>query len=356
MKNAYLVFFAPESGELRCFDGYFKTDPREVISAVSFCSEEISYTDVLSDPSNGGKGVVFAYPLIGNAGLTAEEFEKNPPRAAFAIAREFTDEPSNFACAHTIGEYFEKYALTAVCGADTRGIVKFLSDKKRTLCLITDKKPEEKEALEKLRSYKATPFIQNVVPGVYENSLPTKLAVIDLGCGERYAGALSHRASVRIFAPEAPIEEIKAFGADRIFISDGSEEDPVTEEILSCVKSAVTSSIPVMAVGLGHILCARAMGAGIFEMKLGHHGSNCPVGSPGKAGSGRVYITNQNHSLAVDPETLSKLKFEVTQINRNDGTVEAIAYKEYPVKTFAYRPDFSDDGQGTGFVYDEFLK
>ena len=60
-------------------------------------------------------------------------------------------------------------------------------------------------------------------------------------------------------------------------------------------------------------------------MSFGHHGANHPVRDNL---TGKVEITSQNHSFAVDPGTLPDT-LELTHVNLNDQTVEGMRHKHW---------------------------
>jgi carbamoyl-phosphate synthase small subunit len=54
--------------------------------------------------------------------------------------------------------------------------------------------------------------------------------------------------------------------------------------------------------------------------------------------TGRVEITSQNHSYAVDPTTLPA-QLELTHVNLNDQTVEGMRHRKIPVFSVQYHPE-----------------
>jgi carbamoyl-phosphate synthase small subunit len=93
------------------------------------------------------------------------------------------------------------------------------------------------------------------------------------------------------------------------------------------------------------------MGGRTFKLKFGHHGGNQPVRD---VVSGRVLITSQNHGFAVDPESLPA-NCRVTEINLNDGTVEAFAVDDRPVFSAQYHPEAAPGPRDATSLFDRFL-
>lgn len=63
---------------------------------IVFNTSPVGYQEILSDPSYTDQGVVMAYPLIGNYGIAAEDFESKTPSISAMIVREYCPEPSNW--------------------------------------------------------------------------------------------------------------------------------------------------------------------------------------------------------------------------------------------------------------------
>ena len=63
----------------------------------------------------------------------------------------------------------------------------------------------------------------------------------------------------------------------------------------------IMGRVPVVGICLGHQILAQALGGRTYKLKFGHHGANHPVQD---LSTKKVDITSQNHSFAVDPESL----------------------------------------------------
>ena len=91
MKKAYLLL---ADGTL--FEGTAVGYEGQSIGEVVFNTGMAGYQEVLTDPSYYGQVVTMTYPLIGNYGITDEDFETRTPTIGGLIVREYNDLPSNF--------------------------------------------------------------------------------------------------------------------------------------------------------------------------------------------------------------------------------------------------------------------
>ena len=141
-----------------------------------------------------------------------------------------------------------------------------------------------------------------------------------------------------------------ALKPDGILLSPGPG-DPQLLDYLVDNGRQILGRVPVMGICLGHQLVARALGADTFKLKFGHRGGNHPVKD---LATGRVYITAQNHGFAVNPDTLPA-GLEVSHINLNDGTVEGLRHRAWPLFTIQYHSEASPGPRDNEYLFDQFL-
>ena len=65
---------------------------------------------------------------------------------------------------------------------------------------------------------------------------------------------------------------------------------------------ALRGRYPIFGICLGHQMIALAAGAKTYKLKFGHRGGNHPVRN---LRTGRIEITSQNHSYAVDAQSVA---------------------------------------------------
>ena len=92
------------------------------------------------------------------------------------------------------------------------------------------------------------------------------------------------------------------------------------------------------------------LGAKTHKMPFGHHGANHPVRD---IATGRVEITSQNHSFAVDPASLSD-RLELSHVNLNDQSVEGMRHTSLPVFSVQYHPEAAPGPLDSAHLFQRF--
>ena len=95
----------------REFYGYGFGADREAINEIVFNTSMVGYQEIMSDPSYTDQMVVMTYPLIGNYGMTDEDYETKTPTIGGMIVREYNDTPSNFRYTKTLHEVLEEHGV-----------------------------------------------------------------------------------------------------------------------------------------------------------------------------------------------------------------------------------------------------
>ncbi|UUZ85589.1 hypothetical protein LJK88_20025 [Paenibacillus sp. P26] len=90
------------------------------VGEVVFNTGITGYQEVLSDPSYCGQIVTMTYPLIGNYGITRDDFESIRPFIHGFVVREHEIVPSNWRAEYTLGGLLKEYGIPGISGIDTR--------------------------------------------------------------------------------------------------------------------------------------------------------------------------------------------------------------------------------------------
>ena len=97
-----------------------------VFGEVVFNTSMTGYQEILTDPSYAGQLVTLTYPLIGNYGITADDFESRRVQVAGFIIKELSDFPSNWRSEGTLDDFLKQHGVIGIRGLDTRALTKIL--------------------------------------------------------------------------------------------------------------------------------------------------------------------------------------------------------------------------------------
>ena len=352
MMKAFLIL---EDGHV--FTGTSIGSQKEVISEIVFNTSMTGYLEVLTDPSYAGQAVCMTYPLIGNYGICYDDQESLRPWPDGYIVRELSRLPSNFRCQDTIQNFLKKFDIPGIAGIDTRALTKILREKGTMNGMITTNENYHlDEIIPKLKAYNTGKVVEKVTCS--EKSVLKgegfKVALLDLGAKNNIARSLNERGcEVTIYPALTTAEEILAANPDGIMLSNGPGDPKECVSIIKEIKKLYDSNVPIFAICLGHQLMALATGADTHKMKYGHRGGNHPVLN---LETGKIEMTSQNHSYAVDEDSLAGTGLTVTHQNLLDGTVEGQKCTADRVFSVQYHPESAPGPQDSAYLFAEFLQ
>ncbi|MDO4492892.1 MAG: glutamine-hydrolyzing carbamoyl-phosphate synthase small subunit [Clostridia bacterium] len=333
----------------------FGADTERVLEIV-FNTSMVGYQEILSDPSYTGQAVVMTYPLIGNYGMAAADYETETPSIGAFIVREYNDTPSNFRAEKTLGEVMKEYGIPGISGVDTREITRSIRDLGSRKVLITSAETTLEEGLKKLRetdiprdSVSAVSRKKTVVYPAWNERF--RVVAIDCGMKQNIVRSLNERGCTVMVVPwNTPAETIFAASPDGVFISNGPGDPTDVPETIATIRK-IMGRLPLFGICLGHQIISLAAGAKTYKLKFGHRGGNHPVRN---LITGKIEITSQNHSYAVDPESLKNTCLRATHINLLDDTIEGVACWEKDVFSVQYHPESAPGPRDSGYLFDRF--
>lgn len=256
----------------------FGADCRRVCEIV-FNTSVVGYQEIISDPSYAEQIVVMTYPLIGNYGITDEDFESRTPFIGGLVVRECCDTPSNFRYTKTLEEELDEHGIPCLSGIDTRMLTKVIRGLDRPRAAIVEADLPKDEALKLIA---ATPLATDLVSRVscrkrWLSRTPNHLfnvVVVDCGIKNSIIRILNERGcNVTIVPYCTPAEVILAFNPDGIFFSNGpgsASEAGVVSRLFSSLKGKK----PICGVGLGFEIIGEAYGARPEHLGCGYHGDH----------------------------------------------------------------------------------
>ncbi len=335
---------------------------------VVFTTSMTGYQEMLTDPSFAGQIVVPTYPLQGNYGINGGDVESNQIQVLGFVVRGYSSTPSHALSERTLHDYLASQNIPGISGIDTRALTRRLRVQGVMMgAIAVGISPQE--ALKQLQrgpKYGATDFVQQVTTdSTYlwdgaakpfnldlELGLRKRIVVTDYGVKFNILRILERNGFEVIAAPaNATAEDVLALQPHGVLLSPGPG-DPVHLDYGVATATGLIGRVPIMGICLGHQLLARAMGARTYKLKFGHRGANHPVK---ELRTGAVHITAQNHGYAVHADGLPP-DLEVSHVSLNDGTVEGLRHKSYPILTIQYHSEASPGPRDNEYIFGEFLE
>lgn len=328
----------------------------DAVCEIVFNTSMVGYQEIISDPSYTYQAVVMTYPLIGNYGTADEDYETKNPTIGGLIVREYNDLPSNFRYTKTLSEVMEEYKIPGLAGIDTRKLTRSIRDSGSRRGIITNADTPTEEALEKIKN---TLVPHDAVAAVsckkrrYSRTANAKYNVVAIDCGIKLNIIRSLNArgcNVTVMPYNTSAAEVEKMKPDGIFLSNGPGDPEDVIPVIDLVKK-LRGKYPIFGICLGHQMICLACGAKTYKLKFGHRGGNHPVKN---LETGKIEITSQNHSYAVNEKSLENTGLKVTHINLLDNTVEGVSDEKSKMFSVQYHPESAPGPQDSAYLFDKF--
>lgn len=342
----------------RIFEGYSFGAKGTSVGEIVFATGMTGYEETLSDPSYFGQIVTQTFPLIGNYGVNDHDYESKGSCVSGYIVREWCNSPSNFRCEGNVDEFLKKHNIIGIHSIDTRCLTRIIRESGVMNGVITTENVYEMkdELMAQIQAFSIKNAVKSVTvkeKEVFKAEDPKYDVVLyDFGYKFNIRRELVKRGcTVTVVPASTTAEQIKALNPDGIMLSNGPGDPEENVEMIAELKKLCDAKIPTFGICLGHQVLALSQGAKTEKLKYGHRGANQPAV---EVGTGRVYITSQNHGYAVIASSLPANAKE-SFINANDGTCEGVTYTDMPAFSVQFHPEACGGPQDTSFLFDRFI-
>lgn len=358
--------------------GYSFGVPEDKVLELVFNTSMAGYQEIISDPSYNGQAVVMTYPLIGNYGVSNEDYESEVPSIGALIVREYNNEPSSFRCDETLDAVMKRYGIAGIYGVDTRKLTRIIRNYGSCKVLLTSTDRDTEEALEYLNATElrgdavsrvttrkiyvsdagavSAKYSGTMCSGSAEdcgNIIENKYNVVAIDCGMKLNIVRElnrHGCRVTVVPFNTPPSVIEGYSPDGIFISNGPGDPMDVPEVINTVRK-LKGRYPIFGICLGHQIISLAYGAKTYKLKFGHRGGNHPVMD---VNTRKIEMTSQNHSYAVDEDSIKGTGLEITHINLLDNTVEGVRCEKDKVFSVQYHPESAPGPCDSGYLFARF--
>jgi len=355
----------------------------EVVGELVFNTSMTGYQEILTDPSYEGQLVAMTYPEIGNVGVNREDVESRRPYVRGFVVREYREAPSSWRAEERLGAYLARHGIPAIEGIDTRALVRHIRDVGAQEAVLSSVDLDPKRLVRKAKESPglvgrdlvkevtcAEPYDWNEGPwrlgrgyttaedaAAGHGHEPQFVVAYDFGIKFNILRNLvGTGCRVRVVPATTPARDVLGLHPDGVFLSNGPGDPAAVSYAIGAIRELADGSIPIFGICLGHQLLGLALGGETVKLPYGHRGGNHPVRD---LVTGQVLITSQNHGFAVrgDAEGVpGSSALQVTHLNLNDGTVEGVRHREYPIFAVQYHPEASPGPHDARGHFQQFLQ
>ena len=387
-KHRKPAVLALENGKV--FRGYQFGAEGESAGEVVFNTSMSGYQEILTDPSYHRQIVTMTYPLIGNYGITAEDYESERPYVAGFVVKEYCAYPSNYRMTETLHDFLARYGIIGIENVDTRELVRTIREKGAMRGVVSTVDLDEKSLVAKA---KAVPLMEGAdlasevtcsepyyvietpesavrrkrerdlkayhadfrkVPREEFERVPQPIiAALDFGIKYNILRKFVSRGfKIAVLPSTTPAGDVLALDPGGIFLSNGPGDPGAVTYAIETIRQFLGKK-PIFGICLGHQLLGLALGGKTYKLKFGHHGGNQPVMDMTTA---KVEITSQNHGFSLLPDSLPDIGSVITHCNLNDNTIEGLVSEKLKVFSVQYHPESSPGPHDADYLFDRFVE
>ena len=355
-EKAYLVL---EDGKV--FEGYAIGKVGTTTGELCFNTGMTGYQEIYTDPSYYKQIIVNTNVHIGNYGVNNNEQESNSVKFSGLVCKSFTYKGSRYQSDDELQSYLVKSDIVGISDVDTRAVVKYIRDKGAMNAIISSENLDTTSLLEEVKKVPSmaglelSSLVSTKEPYfVGDESAKYKVACLDLGIKSSILKYIAARdCYCKVFPAHTTYSEMKSWGADGYFISNGPGDPAATTYAVATVKEILEEDKPLFGICLGHQILAIANGIGTYKMFNGHRGLNHPVKN---LLTGKSEVTSQNHGFSIKKEDVeASTLVEATHINLNDNTVEGIQVIGKKAFSVQHHPESSPGPHDSRYLFDNFV-
>ena len=402
------------------YEGYSFGAETTTYGEVVFDTSMTGYQEMFTDPSFAGQILVLTYPLMGNYGISQNDFESRQIQVRGLVVREHCSQPSHWQSTTTLHKFLLSNSIPGISEIDTRALTRHLRSIGVMMGMITSEMTAE-EALKELKGvakYDSVDLVNQVSTDKPYEWQPGKPVIASrssepsASChseGTRRPKNLAPSLSLRAKALSPSLPVILREGSDRrISLSVNSAKGQRSNlhiividlglkynmlrilthlgcqvTVMPCDSSAesilelkpdgiVLSSGPGNPVLLDYIvetikgllgkkpIMGIGLGQNLMGQALGAKSFKLKFGHHGSYPV-RDLATHRVYITAQNhgyaiDTDTLKGGLEVSHINLNDGTVEGLRHRDLPLLSVQYHPEASPGPQDNMYLFGKFLE
>jgi carbamoyl-phosphate synthase small subunit len=336
------------------YRGYAFGVDANAFGEVVFTTANVGYPESLTDPSYKGQILVFTSPLIGNYGVSPDQWESDSIQVSGVVVFDATS-PSHYTSVMSLDEWLRREGVPGIFRVDTRALTVKLREVGVMMGAIANSANEAFRLLANAPRYDEVDFTRLVSPKniiSYGDDDRPCIGIVDCGIKMSIVRNLLIR-GFRVVRYPCHMWSKALNDCDGVLLSNGPGNPNLLTYLSDIVVDIIRDRKPTLGICLGHQVVALGAGAKLYKMKYGHRAINKPVLDLVR---NRVYVTTHNHGYAVDPQSIRNTGFRVWAVQPDDNTVEGLIHERLPILTTQFHPEAKPGPHDTTWVFDEFAK
>jgi carbamoyl-phosphate synthase small subunit len=215
------------------FEGISAGADGEAAGEVVMNTSVVGYQEIMTDPANAGKIMVFTYPLIGNYGVAGKFNESRKCWLEAVVMKEKSRIRSNWQSEDTFDGFLKKENIAAMDEVDTRTLAVRIRESGEMRGIISTRETRRDKLLKKLAETQNNgkrDYIKNIsvrkITELPADKPSARIGVLDLGMLNSFLRQLKTLSCSVVLLPyNTEPEEILKMRLNGLIISSGPEAD-----------------------------------------------------------------------------------------------------------------------------------
>ncbi len=357
-------FLVLENGKV--FEGIRIGSNKDKIFNIVVNTGNTGYTEILTDPSLYGEGVVFTSNQVGNNKVNLEECESQGIYCTAAIFNSIadyndiyvdsSDKNNVFASIMTIQEFLKRFDVPALTEIDVKAVVKEIKNSNVIKAAICTEVGDLEKTIEQIKSFNVSNTCSKISTETIKSYGRTKakqVAIIDLGVKDSIVNEFLRRdIGVTIYPIKTQIELILATRPNGIVLPNGSG-NPNEFEYMDVINKVNKTNLPILAIGMGSLLLALSNNLKVDRMSMSKIGQNYTVKDISK---NKIVIVSQNNKYRIDPNSVMQTVESPSFIDCYDNSIMGIDYSDKKIISVLFNPEGSPGPKDSNYIFDDFIK
>lgn len=317
-------------------------------------TSNFGYQEVLTDPANAGRILVFTTPMIGSNGINAVDYESIQPSVRGVIANDVALNITDNDTFQSLGDFLKEKGVPAIFNVDTRALVRKLRSNAKLKASIMDTNDEH--AFDQIRALVLPKNKTTLVSTKNAYAAPNvgkTLAIIDLGLKHSMLRELSLRqVNANVLPYNAKVRDIKSLRPDGIVISNGPSLAKEVLPYLHPILDEYLGQLPILGIGLGFLAISAYLDLNLVDLPRYQNGSNFPVISQKEP---RIWQTSMNIGQLVLPDD-SDVQVDEEFYDLHSDLLAGFISEKSKLVAVAFNPEGAPGTSDGHAIFDEFLK